>query len=59
MRAKMREDAAAEEHVVDVGDDEVGVVDVHVDRRRGHEDAGQAADHEHRDEAEREAASAR
>ena len=40
--------------VVDVGDDEVGVVDEDVDRRGRHEDAAQAADDEHRDERQRE-----
>jgi hypothetical protein len=39
--------------VVDVGDDEVRVLDVDVDRRRGHEDAREAADDEHRYERER------
>ena len=45
--AKRREDAAAEEHVVEVRDDEVGVVLLQVDRRRGVHDAGEAADGEH------------
>ena len=35
---------------MEMGDDEVGVVNEDVDRRGGHEDARQAADDEHRDE---------
>ena len=43
----------ADQHVVEMGDDEVGVGQLPVDRhRRGHE-AGDAADHEHDDEARR------
>src|SRR5204862_434017 len=49
-----REERPAEEHVVDVRDDEVRVRDVDVDRHGGEIDAGEAADHEPRDEAERE-----
>ena len=49
-----REQRAAEEHVVDVRDDEVRVRGVDVDRHGGEVDPGEAADHEHRDEAERE-----
>ena len=45
---------AGEEHVVEVGHDEVGVVDEDVDGRGCHEDARQAADDEHRHERERE-----
>ena len=41
---------AGEQHVVEVGDDEVRVVNEDVDRRGGHEDARQAADDEHRHE---------
>ena len=44
---------AAEEHVVEVRDHEVGVVVVAVDRRRGVHDAREAADRELRDEADR------
>src|SRR5262249_44211391 len=40
------EDAAHEQHVVDVADDEVGVVDGDVHRRGGPGKTGQAADHE-------------
>ena len=45
-----REDAAAEEHVVEVGDDEIGVVVLGVDRDHGVHDAGEPADDELRDE---------
>ena len=48
------EDRAAEEHVVEVRDDEVGVLHLPVDRERGEEDPGEAADREDGDEAERE-----
>jgi len=34
-------------------DDEVGIVDVHVDRSGRHPDSRQPADNEHRDERER------
>ena len=37
-------DRAADHDVVEVRDDEVGVVDVHVDAERGGEEAGQSAD---------------
>ena len=49
-----REDGAAEEHVVDVRDDEVRLAHVDVDRDGAEHDAREAADHEHREEAERE-----
>src|SRR6266542_1414137 len=48
-----RSDRAAEHDVVDVGNDEVRVLDEDVDRRRGHEDAGEPADHEHAHEGQR------
>src|SRR5947199_338403 len=48
------EDRAAEEHVVQVGDDPVGVLERIVERDRRLEHAVDAADHEHRDEADRE-----
>ena len=44
---------AADHHVVEVGDHEVGVGDVHVETERGQEHAGQAANREQADEAER------
>ena len=50
--AEERHDAAREEDVMDVSDDEVGVVDEQVHRRRSHEDAAQAADDEHRNEGQ-------
>ena len=46
------EDAAAEQHVMEVGDHEVGVGLLQVGRRRGVHDARQAADDEHGDEAD-------
>ena len=52
--AEDREDQAAEEHVVEVGDDVVGVGLLRVGRDDRVRDAGQAADGEHRDEPERE-----
>ncbi len=47
------EDGTAEDHVVDVGHDEVRVLDVDIHRGRGHEDARQTADDEHRHEGQR------
>ena len=44
---------AADHDVVEVRDDEVGVVHVHVEAERGEEQPGQAADGEQADEAER------
>ena len=44
----MREHRAAEEDVVEVGDDVVRVVHLPVDRERGEEDPGQAAHREER-----------
>ena len=49
-----REHRSAEEHVVDVRDDEVRVRRGDVDRHRPEVDPGEAADDEHRDEPERE-----
>ena len=51
--AEDREHGAAEEHVVDVRDDEVRVAGMNVDRHGGEVDAGEPTDHEHRQEAER------
>jgi hypothetical protein len=48
------EERAAEEHVVQVGDDEVRVRRLPVERVRRHEDPGEAADREDADEPERE-----
>ena len=44
---------AAHHHVVEVRDDEVGVVQVDVDGQRAEEQAGQAADGEEQQERER------
>ena len=49
---------AAEQHVVHVGDDEVRVVDVEVERGRGEHHAGQAAEQEQRAGTRRRTASA-
>ena len=53
-RREEPEDRAAEEHVVQVRDDVVGVVHLPVERERGEEDPREAADREDREEAERE-----
>ena len=45
--AEERDDRAAHHHVVEVRDDEVGVVQVDVDAHHAEEDAGEAADREH------------
>ena len=52
--AEDREDQAAEQHVVEVRDDVVGVGLLRVGRDDRVRDAREAADGEHRDEAERE-----
>ncbi len=46
------EKCGSKEHVVKVGDDEVGVVDVDVDGDGGHEDATESTDDELRDECD-------
>ena len=56
--AHVGHDHAADHDVVEVGDDEVGVVDVDVDRQRGQEQPGQPADREQADEARARTASA-
>ena len=53
-----REHRAAEQHVVEVRDDEVRVGHLLVERDDREHHAGQAADHEHDDEAERRRATA-
>ena len=45
--AEDREHRAAEQHVVDVRDDVVGLRQLPVDRERGQEDPREAADREH------------
>ena len=52
-RAEQREDRAADQHVVEVGDDEIGVVDLPVERHRGEHHAGQPADDEDEEERRR------
>ena len=44
---------AADHHVMEMRDDEVGVVHVHVDGQRAEEQPGQPADAEEEEEAER------
>ena len=46
--------AARKEHVMQVGDDEIGVVNGDINRRGRHEDAAQPADHEQRHERQSE-----
>src|SRR3546814_1246404 len=48
-----REDRAQRQHIVEVRDDIIGVVQVRIDAAVGEYDAGHAADGEHEDEAER------
>ncbi len=50
--AHVRHDRAADHDVMEMGDDEIGVVDVHVDAQRGEEQAGQSADGEEADESQ-------
>ena len=50
--AEVAHDRAADHDVVEVRDDEVGVVHVDVETHRGQEQSGQAADREQPDEAE-------
>ena len=52
-RAEERDQRRAHHHVVEVGDDEVGVVQVDVDGQRPEEQAGQAADREQQQERQR------
>ena len=47
------EDRAEAQHVVEVGDDIIGVVHVIIDAAVGEDDAGDAADGEQEDEADR------
>ena len=51
-RGEVGHDHAADHDVVEMGDDEIGVVKVNVDRERGEHEAGQPADGEEADEAE-------
>src|ERR1700712_3641366 len=50
--AEEREDSAADENVVEVGDDEVSIMHLEIDRDRCDEDAGHAAHDEDEEEAE-------
>ena len=50
--AEHREDRRAEDHEVEVGDDEVGVGHLLVERDRGEHHAGEPADDEEDDEAD-------
>jgi hypothetical protein len=49
------EDRSPEQHVVEVGDDEIGVGQLPVDRGDGEHHARQPADHELQEEGDREA----
>ena len=51
-RPEQREHGPADQHVVEVGDDEVGVVHQLVERYRGDHHPGEPADDEQHDEAE-------
>ena len=51
-RAEEREDGAADEHVMEMGDDEIGVVHLQIEGHRREHDAGEAAEHEDDDEAQ-------
>ena len=53
-----RKDGAADQHVVQMADDEEGVVGLEVERRQRHHHARQAAQHEGREAADRRTASA-
>ena len=46
-RPENAEKASAEQHIVDVRNNEISVVDEEIDRGRSHIDSAQAADHEH------------
>src|SRR3546814_7164346 len=50
---EQREHRAKRQHIVEVRDDIIGVVQVGVDAAIGQHDAGHAADGEHEDEAQR------
>ena len=49
-RAENREEIDPDQHVMDVGEDKIGVSQLQVRRHRGGHDARYAADHEHDDE---------
>ena len=51
---EQREHRAADQHVVQVRDDEIGVMDLEVERHRAEHDAGQPADQQDEEEAEHE-----
>ena len=51
--AQVSHQCPADHDVVEVGDHEIGIGDVHVDTQGGEEQAGEAADGEQTDEAER------
>ena len=50
-RAEQREHRAADQHIMEVRDDEVGVVKLEIERNGGNHHAGQSADHEGDDES--------
>ena len=43
-RAEQRKDGAADEHIMEMGDDEIRVVDLGVERHGSEHDAGQSAE---------------
>ena len=53
-RPEQRKHGAADQDVVEVRHDEVGVVDLGIERHRPQHDPGQAAEHEDEEEAEHE-----
>ena len=52
--AQQRKDRAADQHVVEVSDDEIGIVHLGVEGHRGDHHARQPADHEGKNEADHE-----
>ena len=53
-RAEERKHGAADQHVVQMRDDEIGVVHLQVERHGAEHEAGQAAEHEDEEEREHE-----
>src|SRR5260370_30161202 len=52
-RREDAEEAATEENIMDMSDDEVGVMNEQIDRSRCHIDSAQSANHEHGDKSQR------
>src|SRR5271170_2864873 len=53
-RTEHSEEAPAKQHIMDVRDDEVGVVNEEVDRSGGHVNSAETADNKHRDKRQSE-----